>query len=52
MKCKVLIPFADKHTGKKYKKGDIIDVPVNRFNEITDKGRYIQPVEDTAKAKV
>lgn len=52
MKVKVLIPYRDKETKKECKKGDIIDVTVKRFNEITAKGRYIQPIDETASAKV
>lgn len=51
MRVKVLIPYCDKETKKTHKKGDIIDVTVARFNEITAKGRYIQPVEETTPAK-
>ena len=51
MKAKVLIPFKDKETKKVHKKGDIIDVTVKRFNEITAKGKYIQLVEDERPAK-
>ncbi len=51
MKAKVLIPFKDKETKKEHKKGDIIDVTVRRFNEITAKGNYIQLVEDKEPAK-
>ena len=51
MKAKVLIPFKDKDTKKEHKKGDIIDVTVKRFNEITAKGKYIQLVEDERPAK-
>lgn len=51
MKVKVLMPFCDKHTGKKYKKDDIIDVTVTRFNEITAKGRYVEPIEETKQTK-
>lgn len=51
MKVKVLIPYKDKETKKIHKKGDVIDVTVKRFNEITTKGRYIQPVEDEKPAK-
>ena len=46
MKAKVLIPFRDKVTKKAYKKGDIIDVAADRFNEITKQGRFIQAVEE------
>ena len=51
MKVKVLKPFCDKHTGKKYKKNDTIDVTVTRFNEITTKGRYIEPIEEEKQTK-
>ena len=51
MKVKVLIPFCDKNTGKKYKKADIIDITVMRFNEITTKGRYVEPIEETKQTK-
>lgn len=51
MKAKVLIPFKDKETKKVHKKGDIIDVTVKRFNEITVKGKYIQLVDDEKPAK-
>lgn len=46
MKAKVLIPYCDKVTGKKHKAGEIIDVSVKRFNEITAKGNYIQLVDE------
>lgn len=52
MKVKVLIPFSDKHTGEKYKKNDIIDVTAKRFNEITTKGRYVEPIEENKQPKV
>lgn len=46
IKAKVLIPFTDKETGKKYdKKGAIIDLTAKRFNEIQQKGRYIEAAE-------
>ncbi len=46
MKVKVLTSFRDKENKKVYKKDEVIDVTVKRFNEITTKGRYIQPVEE------
>ena len=49
MKAKVLIPFEDKETHKKHKKGDIIEVTPARFNEITRKGRYIEVFDETAE---
>ena len=48
MKAKVLIPFEDKNTHKKHKKGDVIDVTPARFNEITRKGRYIEAFDESA----
>ena len=47
VKAKVLIPFTDKHTGKKYEKvGEIIDISAKRFNEITSKDKLIELVEE------
>ena len=51
MKAKVLIPFRDKETRKVHNQGDVIDVTVKRFNEITAKGKYIQLVENEKPAK-
>lgn len=52
IKAKVLIDFNDKYTGKKHKKGDIIEVPPERFNEIQQKGRFIEAyVEEKATSK-
>lgn len=51
MKAKVLIPFTDKYNGKKYKKGDIIDVTADRFNEITQKGKLVAAYEEPATEK-
>ena len=39
MKVKILIPFTDKHTGKEYKKNDIVDFTAQRINEILDAER-------------
>lgn len=49
MKAKVLIPYTDKETGQKRKKGDVINITANRFNEITAKGRYIEAVDEPAE---
>ena len=46
MKVKILIPFTDKHTGKKHKKGDIFDISAKRFNEITTKGKLVELIDD------
>lgn len=49
MKAKVMIPFTDKTNGKQYKKGDIIDVTATRFNEIAEKGKYLQAYDENEK---
>ena len=51
MKVKVLKPYCDKHTGKKYKKDDVIDVTVARFNEIINAGKYIELIEEEKETK-
>lgn len=44
MKVKVLIPFRDKHTGKTYKRGDVIEITPERYGEIIVKGKYVEPI--------
>lgn len=52
IKAEVLIDFNDKHTGKKHKKGDIIEVTPERFNEIQQKGKFIEAyVEEKTASK-
>lgn len=46
LKATVLIPFTDKHTGKKHKKDDVLEITAKRFNEILEKGKLIQLVDD------
>lgn len=48
MKVKVLKPFTDKHTGKEYEKDDVLEMTAKRFVEITDSGKYVQPVDEAA----
>lgn len=45
MKAKVLIPFRDKNSMKAYDRGDIVDVTLERFNEINAIGNIIQVVD-------
>lgn len=47
MKMKVLIPFIDKYTGKKYKKGDIAEVTAKRFNEIQKRDRLVEAYDES-----
>ena len=51
MKAKDILPFRDKQTGKEHKAGEVIELNVQRFNEIRNKGRYIEACEDSAFAK-
>jgi hypothetical protein len=52
MKAKVLIPFTDKYTGKKYIAGDTVDMTVSRFNEIIKKGGYVEAAETEKAVKI
>lgn len=50
MKVKVLKKFRDKHTGKIYKVGTVIDVPKERFAEIQKAdASLVEAVEETAE---
>lgn len=51
IKVKVLSPFFDKYTGKKYEKGDTIAVSPERFKEILTKGKLIEAVENPPSKK-
>jgi hypothetical protein len=51
MKAKVILPFRDKQTGKEHKPGTVIEITAQRFNEIRNKGRYIEAYEETASVK-
>ena len=50
MKAKVLRVFRDKETKKTHQKGDVIDVTPARFNEIRNKGAYIEAYVEPEKA--
>jgi hypothetical protein len=47
LKVKVLKSFIDKHTGKKHKPGDVLDVTVTRCNELIEKDGFIKLLEET-----
>lgn len=49
IKVKVLVPFFDKHNGKKYKKGDILEVSPERYKEILQKGKLIEECVEEKK---
>ena len=47
---KVLSGFTDKHTDKKYKKGDVIKgITETRFNEILSKGKLVEKISQPIK---
>lgn len=50
MKAKVLVAFFDKKAKVKRNPGDTFAVTPARFNEITQKGRYIEAVAEPDKA--
>ena len=50
MKAKVLIKFYDSEAKVIRNKGDVIDVTPARFNEITQKGRYVEAYVEPPKA--
>ena len=52
MKIKVLKTFIDKHTGKKHKKDDVLDVTVERCNELIEKGGFIKLLENPVSAPI
>lgn len=42
---KVLSGFTDKHTDKKYKKGDVIKgITLDRYNEILQEGKLVEVI--------
>ena len=51
VKVIVLINFNDKNTGKAYKKGDVIELAPERFNEIIKKGNYVELYVEKPTAK-
>lgn len=49
MKARVLIKFYDIEAKVVRNKGDIIEVTPARFNEIRNKGRYVEAVDEAAE---
>lgn len=49
MKAKVKVDFFDKAAKVRRKAGDIMEVTPARFNEITQKGRYIEAYDEAAE---
>jgi hypothetical protein len=51
MKAKVKIQFYDSVAKKVRKKGEVIDITPARFNEIRNKGAFIEAVNDEKPVK-
>lgn len=51
MRAQCRIEFFDKAAKVTRKPGEVFDITVDRFNEITLKGRYIVAAPDDAPAK-
>lgn len=47
MKVKVTAEFKDKHTGELHRSGDILDLNIQRINEILTVGSFIELVEQS-----
>lgn len=51
MKAKVKIQFYDSAAKTVRKKGDVIDIAPDRFNEIRNKGAFVEAVNDEKPTK-
>ncbi len=45
MKVKVTTEFKSRHTGELHKVGDILDLPIQRINEVLSVGNFIELIE-------
>lgn len=51
MKVKVTAEFNDKHTGELHRSGDVLDLNIQRINEILTVGSFIELVEQSEPEK-
>lgn len=51
MKAKVLREFRDKHSGKHYKVGEVLNISKERFEEILTVGNLVEEVKPAKKGK-
>lgn len=51
MKVKVTVEFKDKHTGKLHRSGEILDLNIQRINEILTVGSFIELVEPVEQSE-
>lgn len=52
MKVKVTAEFKDKHTGELHRSGDVLDLSIQRINEILTVGSFIELVEHSEPKQV
>ena len=45
MKVKVLHKFTDKYTGEQYRRGDVLDITEERYNEIMHVGQLVYRID-------
>lgn len=51
MKVKVTAEFKDKHTGELHRSGDVLDLNIQRINEILTVGSFIELVEQSEQTE-
>lgn len=51
MKVKVTAEFKDKHTGELHRSGEILDLNIQRINEILTVGSFIELVEPVEQSE-
>ncbi len=51
MKVKVLKKFRDKHNGKVYKVGEVLDITKKRFDEIQKVGKLVEEVKESTEVE-
>lgn len=51
MKVKVKTEFKDKHTGELHRSGDVLDLNIQRINEILTVGSFIELVEQSEQTE-
>ena len=44
MRVKVTRKFIDRHTGKAHFKGDVLEISMERYEEIKDAGNFVFPI--------
>ena len=46
MRVKVTHKFKDRHTGEIHYKGDVLDISMERYEEIKDAGDFVFPIDE------